>query len=318
MLVGLDAGGSLIKVLLKNCVSSNIRDPFTSHALPYISLTGYFDEDITLTPFLFDVDDFESAIRLIKSFETAAPIVIKATGGGAFRLKDIFEASIFCTFVLFGEMEALVKGLLCELSQPKSIFGFDREKDELMQAGSIYSDLPILLVNIGSGVSILKIRSETEFCRVSGTPIGGGTCLGLVNTLFGNDSYEKLIEKHLKERSSIIDLFVDDLTGRSCVPSGMPDSCLGNIDYFPSDDASITRSVLDMVSYNVGYIAYLVAHTHGISQVYFSGKFVHKHPITIHCISSGLNGSTRSRSSRIKATFLDNEGFIGAIGAIIS
>ena len=38
--------------------------------------------------------------------------------------------------------------------------------------GTIY---PYMVVNIGSGVSILQIDSPTHFKRISGTMIGGGT-----------------------------------------------------------------------------------------------------------------------------------------------
>ena len=38
---------------------------------------------------------------------------------------------------------------------------------------------PYLLVNIGSGVSIICIKNETEWERVGGTAMGGGTFWGL-------------------------------------------------------------------------------------------------------------------------------------------
>lgn len=38
---------------------------------------------------------------------------------------------------------------------------------------------PYLVVNIGSGVSVLKVSSARSFERVSGSSIGGGTYWGL-------------------------------------------------------------------------------------------------------------------------------------------
>ena len=38
---------------------------------------------------------------------------------------------------------------------------------------------PYLLVIIGSGVSILKVESESKFERIGGTATGGGTFWGL-------------------------------------------------------------------------------------------------------------------------------------------
>jgi type II pantothenate kinase len=43
--------------------------------------------------------------------------------------------------------------------------------------------LPCLLVNIGSGVSIIKVDIDGEFERVSGTSLGGGTLWGLLSLL---------------------------------------------------------------------------------------------------------------------------------------
>ena len=43
--------------------------------------------------------------------------------------------------------------------------------------------LPCLLVNIGSGVSIIKVDEDGKFERVSGTSIGGGTLWGLLSLL---------------------------------------------------------------------------------------------------------------------------------------
>ena len=53
---------------------------------------------------------------------------------------------------------------------------------------------PYILVNIGSGVSILLVKSEKDYKRISGTSIGGGTFLGLCCLLTGCSSYEEAID----------------------------------------------------------------------------------------------------------------------------
>lgn len=45
------------------------------------------------------------------------------------------------------------------------------------------AQLPCLLVNIGSGVSILKVDEDGSYERVSGTSLGGGTLWGLLSLL---------------------------------------------------------------------------------------------------------------------------------------
>lgn len=56
-------------------------------------------------------------------------------------------------------------------------------------------EFPILLVSIGSGVSIIKVHDFNNFERVSGTMIGGGTLIGLANLLTGNREFDKIIAK---------------------------------------------------------------------------------------------------------------------------
>jgi type II pantothenate kinase len=56
---------------------------------------------------------------------------------------------------------------------------------------------PYLVVNIGSGVSILKVTSPTAFERVSGSSIGGGTYWGLCRLLTKCDKYEDVLGKLL-------------------------------------------------------------------------------------------------------------------------
>lgn len=50
--------------------------------------------------------------------------------------------------------------------------------------------LPCLLVNIGSGVSIIKVDDYGKFERVSGTSLGGGTLWGLLSMLTDAESFD--------------------------------------------------------------------------------------------------------------------------------
>jgi len=50
---------------------------------------------------------------------------------------------------------------------------------------------PFILVNIGSGVSILAVRGANDYKRISGTSLGGGTFLGLCSLLTGCTTFEE-------------------------------------------------------------------------------------------------------------------------------
>lgn len=49
---------------------------------------------------------------------------------------------------------------------------------------------PCLVVNIGSGVSIVKVDEDGSFERVSGTSLGGGTLWGLLSLLTDASSFD--------------------------------------------------------------------------------------------------------------------------------
>lgn len=52
------------------------------------------------------------------------------------------------------------------------------------------SPFPCLVVNIGSGVSIVRVDEEGKFERVSGTSLGGGTLWGLLSLLTDASTFD--------------------------------------------------------------------------------------------------------------------------------
>ena len=72
-------------------------------------------------------------------------------------------------------------------SQPEKHFTEEVE-------GKNVGDKPVILVSIGSGVSIIKVSAFDSFERVAGTMIGGGTLIGLSNLLTGQKDFDKIIE----------------------------------------------------------------------------------------------------------------------------
>lgn len=53
---------------------------------------------------------------------------------------------------------------------------------------------PYLLVNIGSGVSMVKVTGEGQFERVSGSSLGGGTFWGLCRLLTGLQDFDDMLQ----------------------------------------------------------------------------------------------------------------------------
>ena len=65
------------------------------------------------------------------------------------------------------------------------------------------SDLyPYLLVNIGSGVSLLKVEGDGQYERVSGSSLGGGTFWGLCRLLTRCKSFDEMLELSMRGDNS--------------------------------------------------------------------------------------------------------------------
>jgi type II pantothenate kinase len=70
---------------------------------------------------------------------------------------------------------------------------------------------PFLVVNVGSGVSIMSVRGPHEIKRVSGSSLGGGTFLGLCCLLTGCDTYEEAIDLAAKGDSTKVIIHLREL-----------------------------------------------------------------------------------------------------------
>jgi type II pantothenate kinase len=150
-------------------------------------------------------------------------VKIMATGGGAHRFYELFSGELGVEVRREDEMECLIEGLKFITLIPDEVYYFS---DELIQSVSHPSpvkakvapsigpngtlerpspdppkyavtfetnpttQLPCLLVNIGSGVSIIKVDEDGKFERVSGTSLGGGTLWGLLSLLTPATSFD--------------------------------------------------------------------------------------------------------------------------------
>ena len=82
----------------------------------------------------------------------------------------------------------------------------------------------------------------------------------------------------------------------------------------PWTEADMARSLLYLVSNDIGQISTLYAMLHQIKRVYFGGFFLRHHPVGLHTISYAVNYWSKGQ---VSAFFLRHEGYLGAIGAFI-
>ena len=183
---------------------------------------------------------------------------------------------------------------------------------------------PYLLVNIGSGVSMVRVDGEGKYQRISGTNMGGGTFWGLGRLLTGCSSFDDILELSSKGDNSQVDMLVGDIYGgRDYASIGLSAntiaSSFGKVlhsdkelrDYDPAD---IAMSLCRMISYNIGQLAYLNAKRYNLSRIFFGGFFIRGHPYTMETISFAIRFWSQGEMG---AMFLRHEGFLGAMGAFM-
>lgn len=128
--------------------------------------------------------------------------------------------------------------------------------------------LPCLLVNIGSGVSILRVDASGQFERVSGSALGGGTLWGLLSLLTGATSFDEMLALSERGDHSKVDTLVGDIYGDDSgteklgLKANVIASSFGKVfkkgartekkSFAPED---ISRSLLYAISNNIGHIA---------------------------------------------------------------
>ncbi|GLT36571.1 hypothetical protein SLA2020_109400 [Shorea laevis] len=338
--LALDIGGSLIKLVYFSRNNNRLTDKehktlgegpgVSSGDGSYTVLKGKLHFAKFETSKINDCLEFIRCNRLhLGGFcEHGVPrdkIFVKATGGGAYKFADLFNKELGISLDKEDEMDCLVSGanFLLKAVQQEAFTYLDGHKDFVqIDHNDLY---PYLLVNIGSGVSMIKVDGDGRFERVSGTNLGGGTFWGLGRLLTKCKSFDELLELSHQGNNRVIDMLVGDIYG------GMDYSKIGLSattiassfgkaisdkkeleDYRPED---ISRSLLRMISNNIGQISYLNALRFGLKRIFFGGFFIRSHAYTMDTIAVAVHFWSKGEA---KAMFLRHEGFLGVLGAFMS
>ncbi|KHN18454.1 Pantothenate kinase 2 [Glycine soja] len=345
--LALDIGGSLIKLVyfsrhqdqstydkrVKN-VKNRLGFPPNGNRRSYPILGGRLHFVKFETSKINECLDFISSKQLhsagggesrYSDARTDSNAIIKATGGGAHKFADLFKERLGLSLDKEDEMSCLVAGanFLLKAIRHEAFTHMEGQK-EFVQIDT--NDLfPYLLVNIGSGVSMIKVDGDGKYERVSGTNVGGGTYWGLGRLLTKCESFDELLELSQKGDNSNTDMLVGDIHGgmdyskiglsASTIASSFGKATSekkGLEDYRPED---ISLSLLRMISYNIAQIAYLNALRFGLKRIFFGGFFIRGHAYTMDAISFAIHFWSNGAA---QAMFLRHEGFLGALGAFMS
>uniref|UniRef100_M4BAM5 Pantothenate kinase n=1 Tax=Hyaloperonospora arabidopsidis (strain Emoy2) TaxID=559515 RepID=M4BAM5_HYAAE len=134
------------------------------------------------------------------------------------------------------------------------------------------------LVSIGSGVSVLYVKGPEDYERVSGSSIGGGTYWGLCRLLTHCESYDEALDLCVSGSNQSVDMSVGDIYGGAYDKFNLPASTVASsfgkmisVSRATVSDADLARSLLVMVTQNIGQVAFLNATLYKTKNIFFVG-----------------------------------------------
>ncbi|XP_044069602.1 pantothenate kinase 1a isoform X3 [Siniperca chuatsi] len=201
-----------------------------------------------------------------------------ATGGGAYKFENDFRTMADLELLKLDELDCLIHGLLYAdrvgFNGHPECYYFQNPSDTqscVKKPCTLDNPFPMLLVNIGSGVSILAVYSENNYKRVTGTSLGGGTFLGLCCLLTGCETFEEALEMASKGDSTNVDKLVKDIYGGDYERFGLQGSAVASSfghmmgkekrDSISKED--LARATLVTITNNIGSIARMCAVNEG-------------------------------------------------------
>ncbi|XP_022647683.1 pantothenate kinase 4-like [Varroa destructor] len=349
--MGLDVGGSLAKVAY--------------FAQPPVKKPDYLQQrylDSTLNQLHLAKFDSSKLDECLKFIRRKGLSEIHATGGGSIVNKDRMKQVLTrtCKLVLEDEVKCVVKGANFLLKKvPNEVFkkSTDSESQRCTAENSLDCVFPIneptcdpfpyLLVHIASGVSVVKVESETQFERVGSSTLGGSSFWGLGSLLTGAEDFgelcglveadqrigttyniERIYGSDHKNISSSLERspgstpkfthLVPNAEGApqaTQIPTSVkPDTCGDDLKLEDNVSRSeLAMSLLRMISSDIAQLASLYALSQEIKRVYFTGYFLRSRPMSIHLLRSALHYWSKEQ---VEPHFFRHEGYLGAIGAL--
>ncbi|EAW09310.1 pantothenate kinase [Aspergillus clavatus NRRL 1] len=333
--VAVDIGGSLAKLVY---FSRELDSPDNGGRLNFINFETHRIE--LCIDFIRQLK--EEHLRLNGPSEDELCII--ATGGGAYKYYDKLKEALNVNIIREDEMECLITGLDFFITEiPNEVFTYSEA--EPMQFAEARPDVyPYLLVNIGSGVSMIKVSGPKQFERVGGTHLGGGTFWGLMSLLTGARTFDDMLAMADRGDNSGVDMLVGDIYGMDYGKIGLKSTAIastfgkvfrmmntaerraedgvglsvhesdqtnGEVKFSPED---MGRSLLYAISNNIGQIAYLQSEKHQVKHIYFGGSFIRGHHQTMNTLSYAIRFWSKGEK---QGYFLRHEGYLGAVGAFL-
>lgn len=344
---GIDVGGSLVKVVFFDPRDATREESVTLERIrrylksskPY-GTTGKRDAHLEMPDCLinkrmgtlhfirFATTQMPQFLAMAKSKGFAATInSVCATGGGAYKFEKDIEESLSITLHKTDELDSIIYGIhyIDKYNSERECYYLENPLDDAKRTKVSYDfsrPYPYLVVNIGSGVSILAVYSATSYSRISGSSIGGGTFLGLCCLLTQCKTFDEAIRLARAGSSTKIDKLVKDIYGGDYPKFDLSgDTVASNFGHMNIEDKrkrakkeDLARALLEMVTINIGSIARMCAANEDIDRVVFIGNFLRVNQLSMNLLSYAVNYWSKGA---MKALFLEHEGYFGAVGCFV-
>lgn len=266
-------------------------------------------------------------INLAKSKGIASmSSTVCATGGGAFKFEKDFQREVNLQLHKFDELDSLIHGIhYIEAYCNSECYYFKNARDPELAEKAAFDfshPYPFLVVNIGSGVSVLAVYSPDSYKRVSGSSLGGGTFLGLCSLLTGCETFEEAIELAAAGDSTKVDKSVREIYGgdysKFSLSGDIVASSFGNMacgeKRSQASKADLAKATLVTITNNIGSIAKMCAMAEGVERVVFVGNFLRVNEISLKLLAYAMDFWS---DGALKALFLEHEGYFGAVGCLL-
>lgn len=344
---GLDIGGTLVKVVFFDPETTfPHEEEILRRTRAYLKsskaygTSGTRDEHLQMN---CTINGREGSLHFIRFSTNQMPEFIKmakekglaeliddvcATGGGANKFEDEIRSELSIRLRKSDELDSVIYGIhfIDQYNSDRECFYIQDPLDDLKRKSITYDfsePYPYLVVNIGSGVSMLAVYSSKSYSRVYGSNIGGGTFEGLCCSLTQQQlTFEQAISMAQVGDANRVNKLVKDIYGGDYTKFGLSGdlvaSSFGNMNNAdkrgqarPQDYA---RGVLEMVTLNIASQARLCARCEKICRVVFIGNFLRVNRLSMQLLAYAFDYWSKGE---IKALFLEHEGYFGAVGCLV-
>jgi type II pantothenate kinase len=126
-------------------------------------------------------------------------------------------------------------------------------------------------------------------------------------------SYDELLDLCKAGEANNVDLLYSDIDCNleATLAVSLGKLALSSGENFSRED--IAKSIIHMIAYNIGHVAFLAGKLQGVQQVCFVGNFLRGYEYIMDRISFAVNYWSDGKAS---ALFMRHDGYFGAIGCL--